>query len=453
MDSRFHDLDALRAFAMLMGIVVHATLSFIPGLGLVWGVQDSQASHLYGVVLSAIHGWRMPLFFLVSGFFTAMLWKKRGIWALIIHRFQRIFVPMMLALVTIIPLQVWLASYVRSRGTFAPTPAAEQKKSPATNENRNLSPRRQNPDDLAQAATDDRASLTLNADRRGVLNVRNEQKTTAIKPKSTDSFPWLSVWLRRLFYYPVFHHLWFLSFLCWFVCGFVLVVKLIDIFRIPTLRVSLLTSNLRYIWLIGLTAVSQYFMGANKNSYGPDTSLGLLPLPAVFVYYVIFFAYGALYFGAADTQRLVGRGFSWKLPVALLLLFPAGLILRGPETTAGRILFTLLQVSYAWFMSFAMIGLFHYFFSRERRWIRYLSDSSYWLYLAHMPVVMYCQFLISTWIFPSGAKFLLLCGTVTLLLLISYQFAVRNTWIGRLLNGPRMRASSHASAVPPFQRS
>ena len=36
---RRHDLDALRAFAMFLGIVLHAGLSFAPGI---WMVQDSQ---------------------------------------------------------------------------------------------------------------------------------------------------------------------------------------------------------------------------------------------------------------------------------------------------------------------------------------------------------------------------------------------------------------------------
>ncbi|MDJ0663123.1 MAG: acyltransferase family protein [Acidimicrobiia bacterium] len=74
---RLHDLDALRGFAMLLGIALHAALAFIPGF---WAVKDSTASFNgpYDEVLFAIHGFRMPLFFLLSGFFTAMLWKRRS---------------------------------------------------------------------------------------------------------------------------------------------------------------------------------------------------------------------------------------------------------------------------------------------------------------------------------------------------------------------------------------
>lgn len=46
--SRRHDLDALRAFAMLLGIILHGIMSFIPGIGVIWAVEDSHASPWYG---------------------------------------------------------------------------------------------------------------------------------------------------------------------------------------------------------------------------------------------------------------------------------------------------------------------------------------------------------------------------------------------------------------------
>ena len=89
---RYHDLDALRAFAMLLGIVLHGLLSFMPIP--IWPAQDIHQSPAYAFGLHAIHGFRMPLFFLVSGFFTAMLWRQRGLDALISHRARRILLPL-----------------------------------------------------------------------------------------------------------------------------------------------------------------------------------------------------------------------------------------------------------------------------------------------------------------------------------------------------------------------
>ena len=73
-DTRRHDLDALRALAMLLGIALHAALSF---MDFPWVVQDRVRAPEFGFVVSAIHGFRMPLFFMMSGFFTAMLWRRR----------------------------------------------------------------------------------------------------------------------------------------------------------------------------------------------------------------------------------------------------------------------------------------------------------------------------------------------------------------------------------------
>ena len=72
MARRWHDLDALRGFAMLLGIGLHAALAFFPSF---WPAQDRGATDGGGFdwFLYAVHGFRMPVFFLLSGFFTAML--------------------------------------------------------------------------------------------------------------------------------------------------------------------------------------------------------------------------------------------------------------------------------------------------------------------------------------------------------------------------------------------
>ena len=69
-------MDALRAFAMLLGIALHALQAFTQPTG---GVEDSRLNEQFvQLFLLAIHGFRMPLFFLVSGFFTAMLCAQAG---------------------------------------------------------------------------------------------------------------------------------------------------------------------------------------------------------------------------------------------------------------------------------------------------------------------------------------------------------------------------------------
>src|SRR5882724_4989382 len=95
--ARRSDLDALRAGAMLLGIVLHASLSFFPSY---WMVADRRQDDGFGVLFSAIHGFRMPLFFVMSGYFSAMLLQRRGRGALIKHRFRRVFLPLMAGIFT-----------------------------------------------------------------------------------------------------------------------------------------------------------------------------------------------------------------------------------------------------------------------------------------------------------------------------------------------------------------
>jgi len=111
---RFHDLDALRAFAMMLGVLLHAALFLLPDPKPDNDVPAWPASHPYAhdtppvanpysYLLLLIHGFRMPLFFMLSGFFTAMLWRKRGSRALAVHRLKRIVVPLVAGMFTVVP--------------------------------------------------------------------------------------------------------------------------------------------------------------------------------------------------------------------------------------------------------------------------------------------------------------------------------------------------------------
>ena len=77
--TRFHELDALRAFAMLLGVVLHAVN--VPSLARMAGRGQGRfhPSLPYDDIVHAIHGFRMPVFFLLSGLFTAVLWRRYGV--------------------------------------------------------------------------------------------------------------------------------------------------------------------------------------------------------------------------------------------------------------------------------------------------------------------------------------------------------------------------------------
>ena len=97
--ARLHHLDALRAAAMLLGLALHALLAYT---GIAWVPQDRVYSDLLGVAFAAIHGFRMPLFFFLSGYFTGLLWQRRGMRALLRQRAARIALPLVIALQTLL---------------------------------------------------------------------------------------------------------------------------------------------------------------------------------------------------------------------------------------------------------------------------------------------------------------------------------------------------------------
>src|ERR1700736_1959135 len=92
---RLHALDAVRGFALLLGIVLHATVSFIPAPTRIWIIQDSHPSMTLGVLFLVIHVFRMTTFFLIAGFFAHMSFHRRGAWGFIRDRLQRIAVPLL----------------------------------------------------------------------------------------------------------------------------------------------------------------------------------------------------------------------------------------------------------------------------------------------------------------------------------------------------------------------
>jgi glucan biosynthesis protein C len=80
---------------------------------------------------------------------------------------------------------------------------------------------------------------------------------------------------------------------------------------------------------------------------------------------------------------------------------------------------------------------------------RYLADSSYWLYLAHLPIVFFLQAALALVPWHWTIKFPLILAIALTVLLASYHYLVRPTWIGQILNGrkyPRSKRTPGAFA-------
>ena len=552
--NRRHDLDALRAVAMLLGILLHGSLSFFD---VPWPVQDTERNSALGLIFLMIHGFRMPVFFVMSGFFTAMLWRKRGLNSLVWHRFRRIFLPLALGLVTIIPVTYWTyakatelmladADLLRQANLreehleesiwraaksgdleavkhyldngvdpnaldpqFASTPLGQASlvgnidivkhligagAGVNTRNGDGSTPLHlaaftgqlevveillQNGADV-DAKTDDgntpldsakvdwnttqfvARSLKIELERAKVQTGRahiikrlsqytasngfsTKTEPPAIGTQGTEENPVL----RFLTTAPIFAHLWFLWFLCWFMLPFAVYTTIADRILWTSSPQKMILSWTRYLWLIPLTMGPQWFM-AEKGTiphFGPDTSLSILPMPHLLSYHAIFFFFGVLYYDCDDSEGKVGKRWTIILPMTLLVIFPIGAAfgLEPKFSVVHRLISVVMQTLFTWMMVFSVMGAFRRLMSKESRIWRYISDSSYWLYLAHVPLIVVAQAAVRTWHLPAFVKFSLICIVVTGILLLTYEYLVRYTLVGTLLNGPRQRSQRGAS--------
>ena len=145
---------------------------------------------------------------------------------------------------------------------------------------------------------------------------------------------------------------------------------------------------------------------------------------------------GAFYYDSDDADAKVGKQWVITMPIALLVIFPVTLILGlSPDSYQKYHLVSLiLKAAYAWMLVFSLMGICHELITRENRVWRYISDVAYWLYLAHLPLILVAQELVRTWNLPALFKFGLICLGVSGILLLIHQFFLRYTFLGTLLN-------------------
>jgi len=161
-------------------------------------------------------------------------------------------------------------------------------------------------------------------------------------------------------------------------------------------------------------------------------------------YYALFFALGATLCAHRDLVEAASRN-AWRWAAcALVAIVPAAALFtfhNSAQADAAAIHGAALTV-YAiatWTSVIALIGLAARYLTRARPRVRYVADSSYWIYISHMPAMVLVVALVGATSLGTAPQFAIVTVGSLAFSIVTYPLLVRYTAIGRLLNGPRER--------------
>jgi len=366
---RLHYMDHLRALAMLAGVFFHAALAYSPLMSGFWPAADRQDSAWVDIVVWGLHLVRMPLFFLVAGFFAAWVIARRGQGGLFRQRLRRIALPFLVAL----PLALWALT----ASTFW---AAMNVEHPS-------------------------AMLVF---IRQYLEMPDRPKTP-----------------------PATTYLWFLYYLLIFTVLH-WVVRTLGLGQIGAWLVrrppSWLLVGLPLLLVPALASVSAPHPAPESFLpqfwaivfYGAFFALGTLlhgqpdwlERARRFAPWLVLGS-GVLYVA-----------FLWRLAVELPgQAFPA---------TASWLVATLEAFLSVWLTLLCLLAG-QRLLNRPSATMQYLAQSAYWTYLLHLPLLFALQYLLMGMALAWPLKFMLASGGTLVLCLLSYQLLVRHTLLRRFV--------------------
>lgn len=375
---RINGLDALRGVAMVLGVLLHATISYKRGYHYGNWVFDREfTSWFFDWLYLLINSFRMQTFFLLAGFFSSLLIKKNGLISFSKNRVKRIGLVLILSYFTILPLT--LAPYL----------------------------------------------LTVEFTGKDSWN------------QLMDFY----VRFYTFHAHSGFMHLWFLQHLLIYYGLFILSHFLISTQKLEVPKwISQLKFNERPILFLVAITVVLVFLSQLFDSALPSIWTGfVIPLPQ-FLYYLFFFVLGwwlenqRNLFGSfvSAYKPFLFAGIVLNFLVLYLLNFETGL------STSGLMGLKSLFSVQTMLLVIGSIGLFMATFKTPSFFWSYIADSAYWVYLIHMPIVLIAQLLLVNSSMPGVLKFPIVIFAATLVSFGSYHVMVRYTWIGTLLRGRKM---------------
>ena len=386
---RYHGLDFVRAAMMSLGVVLHTALVYMPEG---WFYTDPSTVEWSPLVVWFIHIFRMSAFFVMAGFFGAMLFDRRGVWRFLGHRFDRIAIPLVIGALLLYPILSWSIGFAWTHVFMIPS------------------------------------------DHDGQIG-----SILATFREMDFGVDWKEFGTMQL---------WFLYDLLWFYAAAAvltpIIVRLGPVSRfLGSILAVMLTGPLRFVTPILLIGVSFVLM-LPMEAPGIDTSDSWAPTWHLLLAYSFPFAVGWVVWYHRSVIREIER-WCWVFLLAalpLLALATFGTLTwyveeKGPEQL---LLVQFLTAAACWTTILALAGCCERLLKRERPSIRYLVDASYWIYLAHLPLTFFVPALFRFWDAPGVMKMLVSIAITMILLLVSYHLLVRNTAIGLVLNGRRYPA-------------
>jgi glucan biosynthesis protein C len=382
---RLHSLDAVRAFALLFGIVFHATMSFVPAVAtLGWPLIDNSPSSTLSVTFYVLHIFRMTTFFVIAGFFARLVVYRKGVPAFVTDRRKRILIPLLVSW----PVQISLIG----------------------------------------------AAIIWGATRGG--------KPLAPPPPTGEHilvpFAWTHLWflyVLLLLYVVILVTRWLAN---------TAVDRESGIRHAVDRAIAMLTNiPLAPIFLAIPVGVSLYMTEWWNFWIGiptPDNSI--IPNLAAFVGYGTAITFGWFLHRQAHLLQTFERYWLGYFVAAIVLTVMCYSLVGMPTTpiyldATLRAIYSAAYSLAIWCWTFAVIGAAIKFLSGESTVRRYLADASYWMYIMHMPIVAALQALMMQWHPHWTLKYSLILVITFTVLLITYHYWVRPTKIGEVLNGRR----------------
>lgn len=179
----------------------------------------------------------------------------------------------------------------------------------------------------------------------------------------------------------------------------------------------------------------------------------LQPDPPILGFYFLYFVSGWYLHRRLDGLETLARHWTPLVLLGILAYaascYAAGDLPPGPQPgatgadPAQRFVVLSLYSGATALLTFGLVGLFQAFFNRpSSRW-RYASDATFWLYLAHQPLILVLQALLTRLPGPWFVQVPVVVALATLGLLVIYHYGVRDKLIGRILSGSRARPPAH----------